>query len=127
MALYSEKQRTSPYGPQAGISPPVATLHDIVVMVTLDAKRARVLEVKLRRLAAELEAVTGFTPTTVYGGGGGSAVFGTRSWLPADALVGLLRARLEQESPNGALFHFADTGEASDSVIAVEAVRVAKM
>jgi hypothetical protein len=127
MALYSEKERTAPLSRQVRFARPGPSLHEIVVLVTLKAKRERVLEVKMRRIAAELEAVTGHRPTPVQVGGGGSAVFGTRSWIAPDILVRLLRARLEQASPNSAMFHFSEFGEASDSIIAMEATGVARM
>jgi hypothetical protein len=127
MALYSEKESTVPQGLEPKPVRPVRPVHDVVVMVGLQAKRARVVEVKLRRVAAELEAVTGLRPTPVSVGGGGTAVFGTRSWVSPEILVRLLRARLEQESPNAGMFHFSDAGEAADSIVAVAAARVAGM
>jgi hypothetical protein len=128
MGLYSEKARLDPdRGSQAYAGRRVPSPHEIVILVALKAKRERVLEVKLHRIAAELEAVTGFRSRIVQKAGGGSAVFGTSSWISPDDLVRLLRARLEQECPNGGMFHFSETGEASDSVIAVEAIRVAMM
>ena len=127
MALYSEKESTMPRGSEARLTRPASTVHEVVVMVGLQAKRERVLEVKLRRIAAELQAVTGLRPTPVSVGGGGTAVFGTRSWVSPEILVRLLRARLEQESPNAGMFHFSDAGKASDSIVAVEATRVAVM
>jgi hypothetical protein len=99
----------------------------VLVLVTLKAKRQRVLEVKLRRIAAELEAVTGSPPTTIQAIGGGSAAFATQSWVAPNILVGLLQARLEQECPNGGMFHFSAQGDGSDSMVAVEASRVARM
>ena len=81
MALFSEKERIDPRSDQvrfARLGPP---RHDVLVLVTLKAKRQRVLEVKLRRIAAELEAVTGSPPTTIQAIGGGSAAFATQSWV----------------------------------------------
>jgi hypothetical protein len=127
MALYSEKEMAAPRGDQVRFARLGPSLHEVVVLVALKARRQRVLEVKLRRIAAELEALTRLPPTTVQIGGAGSAVFGTRSWLAPDILVRLLRARLEQECPNGGMFHFSDQGEASDTIIALEATRVAQM
>ena len=128
MGLYSEKERPDPdRSRQAYAGRRAPSPHEIVVLVALKAKRERVLEVKLHRIAAELEAVTGFHSRVVQKAGGGTAVFETNSWISPDDLVRLLRARLEQECPNGSRFHFSETGEASDSVIAVEATRVAML
>ena len=96
-----------------------------MVFVSLRAKRKRVLEVKLHRVAVELEALTGLRPTTVQGGE--SAVLCTGSWIAPEILVRLLRARLEQERPNGGMFHFSQGGDAFDSITAVEATRVASL
>jgi len=127
MALFSEKERTALLSDQVSFARLGPPLHEVVVLVTLKAKRQRVLEVKLRRVAAELESVTGLPPTTVEVIGGGSAVFGARSWVSPDVLARLLRARLKQEYPNGGMFHFSAQGEGSDSVVAVEANRAARM
>ena len=126
MALYSEKKRTGSRSDHSRFPQVEPALHEILVLVALTAKRDRVLEVKKHRVAAELEAVTGFPPMAVPMGGGGAAVFATRSWVGPDVLVSLLRARLEQESPNGSMFHFAE-GEASDALLALEASRVARL
>ncbi len=96
-------------------------------MVALKAQRPRVLEVKLHRVAAEIQAVAGFRPSTVHSDGRGSAVFRTLSWIGPDLLVRMLRARLEQLSPNSGIFHFAADGESSDSVSTVTAAQVATM
>jgi hypothetical protein len=128
MGLYSEKERPDlDRDGQAYAGRQAPSPHEIVILVALKAKRERVLEVKLHRIAAELEAVTGFHSRIVQKAGAGAAVFGTNSWISPDDLVRLLRARLEQECPNGAMFHFSETGEASDSIIAVEAIRLAMM
>jgi hypothetical protein len=127
MLLYSEKERITAGGREAGRPVPASPQHEVVVMVSLKAKRPRVLEVKLHRIVAELETVTGFRASTVQTDGRGSAVFRTTSWVAPDLLVRMLRARLEQESPNGGMFHFSASGEPSDSVLAVTASQVASM
>jgi hypothetical protein len=128
MRLYSEKERPDPdgSGPAAG-GRRAPSLREMVILVALKAKRVRVVEVKLHRIAAELEAITGFPPRIVQKTCGGSAVFGTDSWISPHDLVRLLRARLEQECPNGGMFHFSEAREESDSVIAMEAIHVALM
>lgn len=125
MALYSEKERTARSRP-VRLPGPGPALHEVVVLVTLAAKRERVLEVKMHRIAAELRIVTGFPAIKVQTGGSGSAVFASRSWIGPDVVVSMLRARLEQETPNGAIFAF-EPGVPSDTVIALEASRVARM
>jgi hypothetical protein len=129
MGLYSEKERPNPDRSgrtPAGLRAP--SRNEIIIVVALRGQRERVLEVKLNRIASELEAVTGFHPRVVQKTCSGSAVFGTASWIAPDDLVRLLRARLEQECPNGGMFHFSEeAGEAWDSVIAVRATSVARM
>ena len=125
MGLYSEKERAAHSRP-VRLPGPEPAHHDVVVLVTLEAKRERVLEVKMHRIAAELAVVTGFRPIKIQAGGSGSAVFASRSWIGPDVVVRLLRARLEQETPNGSMFAF-EPGVSSDTVIAVEAGRFARM
>ena len=128
MRLYSEKEKpTRDVGGPATGGRRAPSLRELIILVALKAKRGRVLEVKLHRIAAELEAITGFPPRNVQKTCGGSAVLGTDSWISPDDLVRLLRARLEQECPNGAMFHFSEAEEETDSVIAMEAIRVATM
>jgi hypothetical protein len=101
-------------------------LFDVLVVVTLEAKRERVLEVKMRRIAGEIEAVTGSRPRLVkVSGGGRTAIFRASSWAAPDILMRLLRARLEQETLNGGMFHFSNSGEPCDSVMALEATGIA--